>query len=376
MKYIYIYDNEIINTNKNKYIYDDYEKFGYQIFNLIYAIYLYNLYNTNDNKCKIYYVFNKLNNIPLISNIFTNIKSKINFILYNNHNNHNNHNNNSNNSNNNDNNDNDNIINILNLNDFPDYINLNNYSKFNNTYNLTYQMYYTFDQNDKNIFLKLNEKLIIDTDKILFKLNNTSYSVINIIYGNKLSYLNKYNNNEIIVNSPIYYLNMILSKLSSNNIFVILTDSEDIVKQYISSKYKNKKIIIINNDNVINNLYLHLYANEIILEISPLCFAGAYFNQKATCYLNVIKRNENSVNNLIELSLSEHWNLSYDKNNILNYDNYTIKKLFKLFTKKKILYENKQNLELVNNLNFLYKNKINIGYNNYFFRLIEKKNNL
>ena len=379
MKYIYIYDYDIkkdtYNKNyKNNYVFDDYDKFGFQLFNLIYAIYLHNLYNSNDNKCKLYYVFNKLNNIPPISNIFPDLKSKITFIL--NNNNSNNNSNNSNNNNNGSGNDDNNSINIVKLTDFPSYTSLNKYSTFNTTYNLTYKMYYTFTQNDKNIFLNFNEKIIIDIDKILFNLKNSSYSLINIIYSNKLSYLHKHNiNNEIIVNSPNYYLNMILSKLSTNNIYVIITDSEDIVKQYINSKFKKKNIIIITNNNAINNLYLHLYANEIILETSPLCFVGAYFNPKATCYLNLIKRNNdyNFINNSIELSLSEHWLISYDKNNILNYDNYTIKSLLKLFTKNKILYETKENLELVNNFNFVYKNKIHIDYNNYFYRLIENK---
>ena len=223
MKKIYIYDeyDEKDNNTEIYNNYDNYDKFGFQIFNLIYGVYLYNLYNENDNyndnyndnddnnKCKIYYIYNKLNDTPLIHKIYNDIKTKINFICYDDfyelnqnvkpHND---------------------IITIVfdinTLNNFPKYEELYDNTKFKNAINLTYKMYDTFNDDDKNIFRNFNEKLV--TDNRLFKLKNINYSIISIVYGNKLSYINKSKNDEIILNTPNYYLNMIFNTLSLTNI--------------------------------------------------------------------------------------------------------------------------------------------------------------
>ena len=68
-----------------KYIYlKNGDGFGNKIFDLIFAVYLYNLYNKDDNKCKIYYVLvNSMHekpNDPKIYDIFTEAKQKINFL--------------------------------------------------------------------------------------------------------------------------------------------------------------------------------------------------------------------------------------------------------------------------------------------------------
>ena len=364
MKKIYIYDYYDENDNK---IYDNNDKFGFQIFNLIYGVYLYNLYNNNDNKCKIYYIYTKLyklNDTPSIDKIYIDIKKKINFISFDNFNDKNIDEINEINDINN---------NIKSLNDFPKFADLYDNTKFNNAIHLTYKMYDTFNDDDKNIFLNLNEKLI--SDHRLFKLKKLNYSVISIIYKNKLSYINKYKNDEIIINTPNYYLNTILNNLTFNNIYVIITDSEYIVKEFIISKIRKKKnIIILNNNNLIDNLYLFLNAKEIVLDCSPLCFSGAYFNSTAICYLNLIKRNEQIFYKPIEIAISDNWKISYDKHNILNFDSYTINLILKNLKSKIVYFENNENLELVNKLNFTYKNKSNISYNDYIFVFIEIKN--
>jgi hypothetical protein len=363
MKKIYIYDYYEENDNK---IYDNNDKFGFQIFNLIYGVYLYNLYNDNDNKCKIYYIYTKLyklNDTPSIDKIYIDIKKKINFISFDDFDN----------KNINDINEINEINNkIKSLNDFPKFADLYDNTKFNNAVHLTYKMYDTFNDDDKNIFSNLNEKLI--SDDRLFILKKMNYSLVSIIYKNKLSYINKNKNDEIILNSPNYYFN-IINILSYDNIIVIITDSEYIIKEFIISKFKYKnKIIIINNNNLINNLYLFLNAKEIVLDCSPLCFSGAYFNSKAVCYLNLIKRNEQIFYKPIEFAISDKWIISYDKHNILNFDSYSINLLIKIINNKNIYFENNENLELVNNLNFTYKNKLNIKYDKFIFNLFEKKN--
>ena len=58
--------------------------FGNKVFDLIFAIYLYNLYNKKDNNCIIHYVLKKSShdkyNDPKLYTIFPNSKTKINFI--------------------------------------------------------------------------------------------------------------------------------------------------------------------------------------------------------------------------------------------------------------------------------------------------------
>ena len=78
-------------TNTIKYIYiKNNAGFGNKVYDLIFAIYLYNLYNTKKspssftNKCIINYVLSKSRheniNDPTLDRLFPNTKSKINFI--------------------------------------------------------------------------------------------------------------------------------------------------------------------------------------------------------------------------------------------------------------------------------------------------------
>ena len=58
--------------------------FGNKVFGLIFTVYLYNLYNKNENKCKIYYVLSESKHEkkfdPKLYNIFTEAKKKIIFL--------------------------------------------------------------------------------------------------------------------------------------------------------------------------------------------------------------------------------------------------------------------------------------------------------
>jgi hypothetical protein len=380
------------NTNKdtNKHIYiindinnqdDISEYYGYEIFMLIYAIYLYNLYNDNENdnkndnknkndddendKCIINFVFNDefdLNNNVSISKIFFDSNKKVNFISLEKYNK---------------------LLNdkhititnlqVLDLNDLPKYNNLSIHTKINNIFNLTYNMYKSFDLNDKNIFKNINENLI--TDDRLFVLKKFKYSVIYVLYNNKLSYINKYKNDTKILYTPTYYLNMIFNTLTNTNFIIIITDNEKLIKENIINKLRNKDKIFIINTHIINNLYLLLNANEIVLEIDPLCFSGSYFNTQGKCYLNLINRVDKTLNINIEKSISDEWTLSHDKSYILNYDSYLLKLLFNTIKHKDYYYSNNENLEQINKLNIVYKhdNKINIKYNHYIFILYEKQ---
>ena len=139
--------------------------FGNKVFDLIFAIYLYNLYNLSKHiKCKIHYVLVKSKHDkprdPTLNLIFPNSNTKINYItereyenisynksikinkLFN-----------------------DNLL-LQDLKTFPKYEDLHQYNKFDNNFRLVYEMYKTFSNSDKTIFKNINNSLITQKDRL------------------------------------------------------------------------------------------------------------------------------------------------------------------------------------------------------------------
>ena len=396
-----------IKQKKQIYIYNS-SDFGNKVFTLIYGVYLYNLYK---GECKINYVINKskytktniqynkydnynyidndnnyINNDNYIDNdndtenfdknldiIFPESQNKINFIKYNDLSHYNKV-----------------IINKIlrsnnkiyeKTNQLPNYEDLDIDTFFYDCYQLIYEMYSTFNEEDKHIFYKFNENII--TDNRVFNIKQLDYIILDIRYGNKLNITkdnindNKENINEYIMCSPEYYYNMMHKYCNfQKDIYylVIITDSPDIIKHYIANKYQNKNNFIIFNSEWFNTFFLFYYAKVIILSNSTLSLAGALFNKDSTNILLVDDDFINNKNRSPELqNLPDKWIINHNKQYILNYNRDLILEMSKynIYFKRHMSYQNtliyKQNLKSVSNIQYNYKHNIFISSSDYLF---------
>ena len=348
--YQYIHKKQITkkkNIIKHIYIKND-AGFGNKIFDLIFAIYLYNLYNknTNINKCAIHYVLcksshDKLND-PKLYSIFPKSKNKINFITENQYKSIKNR---------------INRIKIIQLKEFqelhkfPIYEDLSQYNEIITNFKLVYEMYKTFSKQDKDVFT-MNPKILSDKST-LDKITSKSYSLVHIRYGDKLYFLKKYINkpnidikplinkndndkniDQFILYTPEYYIdkiNELLETTPKNMNIYIITDSANIVKEFImnnnnnsfnNSFNNNSRIVLLDKMTWWDSFYLLYYASNIILSSSTFCFAGAYFNKKnAKCDLLLYHHNKNNPNIAPEeYAISPYWKIVSNRKYILNYN--------------------------------------------------------
>jgi len=332
--------------NKVKHIYiKNNAGFGNKVFDLIFAIYLYNLYNKNTHKCIIHYVLVKsqhdIKTDPNINTIFLQTIAKINFITERQYQKVNkNHSININKIYN------DNSM-LQNLSTFPKYEKLQRYNKIDNNFKLVYDMYKTFSNQDKDSFT-MNKNILTDKDT-LDNITSQPYSLVHIRYGDKLYYLSKIinkpdidistlldkENNDIyskidqfILYTPEYYIdkiNELLESIPKNMSIYIITDSVHIVKEFIMSQSNfnnNSRIVSLDTMSWWDSFYLLYYASNIILSSSTFCFAGAYFNKKnAKCELLLYHYNKNSSNIAPEeYAISPSWKIVSDRKYILNYN--------------------------------------------------------
>ena len=335
---------------KHIYIKND-EGFGSKVFDLIFAIYLYNLYNKQNKKCIIHYILDKSIhekvNDPLLYKIFPKATLKIKFTSLKEYE----------------------TINkkhkitqierkdksIESLDNFPNYEDLSNYTKIYTNLKLIYKMYKTFTKQDKDSFT-MNPKML--TDKAtLDKITSQPFSIVHIRYGDKLYYLskninkpdldittllqkekekeNKNNPNpnpnpidQFILYTPDYYIdkiNELLEKTPASMTIYIITDSANIVKQFImnySHFNTNPRIVLLDKMAWWDSFYLFYYASNIILSASTFCFSGAYFNKKrAKCELLLYHHDYSSPTiSPEEYAISPYWKITKDRKYILNYN--------------------------------------------------------
>ena len=335
--------------------------FGNKVFDLIFAIYLYNLYNQHTHKCKIYYVLVKSMHDkprdPTLNTIFPNSNTKINYItereyenisynssikinkLYN-----------------------DNPL-LENLKTFPKYEDLHYYNKIDNNFKLVYDMYKTFSNSDKSIFKNINNTLITQTDRlklsrvrssknkksktqtskiqtsktnintILTNITKIDYVAIHIRYGDKfynlLKTIDKPNFDDFLIYTPEYYIDMIKKYLNTTMKIIILTDSIQLVKEFIinSTELKNQKIQNNNFENIIlldtqwlTSFYILLHAKEIIMSCSTFSMCASYFNENAKCHIVLYHVDDNKIHMAEEYAIAPNWIISHDKHYVLNYN--------------------------------------------------------
>ena len=331
------------NIIKHIFIKND-EGFGSKVFDLIFAIYLYNLYNLynkQNKKCIIHYILDKSIhekvNDPQLYKIFPKATHKIKFISLKEYEN----------------------INkkhkithierkdkrIESLDNFPHYEDLSNYTKIYTNLKLIYKMYNTFTKQDKDSFTMNPKKL---TDKpTLDKITSQLYSLVHIRYGDKLYYLSKIINkpdidiktllqkennpnpiDQFILYTPEYYIdkiNELLKKTPASMTIYIITDSANIVKQFIMNHTNfnnNPRIVLLDKMVWWDSFYLFYYASNIILSASTFCFSGAYFNKKrAKCELLLYHHDDSSPTiSPEEYAISPYWKITKDRKYILNYN--------------------------------------------------------
>ena len=206
-------------------------------------------------------------------------------------------------------------------------------------------MYKTFSNKDKDIFT-MNKNILADKNK-LDNITSQPYSLVHIRYGDKLYYLTKIinkpdidistllNNSDIysridtfILYTPEYYIdkiNELLETTPKNMNIYIITDSANIVKEFImnqTSFNNNSRIVLLDKMTWWDSFYLLYYASNIILSSSTFCFSGAYFNKKnAKCDLLLYHHNKNNPNIAPEeYSISPYWKIVSNRKYILNYN--------------------------------------------------------
>ena len=155
-------------------------------------------------------------------------------------------------------------------------------------------------------------------------INNPNINIIKLLNDNIIT-------NDIdrfILYTPEYYIdkiNKLLETTPNNMKIYIITDSANIVKEFImkqTSFNTNPRIILLDKLTWWDSFYLLYYASNIILSTSTFCFTGAYFNKKmAKCELLIYHHNNNNPNiSPDEYAISPYWKISNDKKYILNYN--------------------------------------------------------
>jgi len=346
--YIKHYNN---NYNNTKHIYIIIQAgFGNKVFDLMCAIYLYNLYNNTYQKCIINCILMKSHhdniNDPKLDAIFPQSKYKINFInsihfnnLKNNRSIKLNHIELDSNSK---------LLAILDK--FPKYENLLNHNIIDNVSNyhgLMYEIYKSFSKKDKDIFINFNKNILTDKN-IINNIISEPYSLIHVRYGDKLYYLSQYINkpnldiniiqnetrpkssciDQFLLYTPEYYIdkiNELLKTTNENMKIYIITDSSNIVRQFIMNNNtikNNSRIVFLDKMTWWDSFYLFYYASNIILSDSTFALAGSYFNQKnANCKIVIYHHNEDSDNiSPKEYASDPYWKITNERKYILNYN--------------------------------------------------------
>lgn len=207
---------------------------------------------------------------------------------------------------------------IDNLDDLPDTITEN--VRFIGLHKFIYLMY--SEINDKSVF-KINPKMI---SKKLENIENTEYGCIHIRYGDKLCYANekfpsdKYTHYQYPVYTPDYYILQIRNLLDADIDVVIMTDTFDLVTQYIMPEFINNPKVTLVNSQYIESFYLLTKASYLILSHSTFSFSAAYLNDRAICYL--VKKYPQHKNDYLDEddAINPKWVQIKVKGFVLNYN--------------------------------------------------------
>ena len=285
--------------------------FGNKVFDLIRGVYLYNLYG---GRCVVNYIpymsKHEAAGDPTIGEIFPNVGEKINLMqhlsykhLVENKTHF------------------DKLCGFKTLNDLPEYSALGPYTKICVLFNLTFEMYKTFNAEDRRLFT-INKNMIQDKHNILMRIHHMQYAAIHIRYGDKLKYCAESDEKTFLVYTPQYYVDMIkhLRQMGLNTKMpvYIVTDSNKVVDEFILKKhFKDDPFVELIQTQWLDAFYVISHASIIVMSCSTFCFAAAYFNSKnPKCFLalNVNGRHFSPE----ERAINPDWKIVYDKKYVLN----------------------------------------------------------
>ncbi|XWV26921.1 glycosyl transferase family 11 [Tupanvirus soda lake] len=293
--------------------------FGNKVFDLISAVYLQNKYKTN-----VYFITDKSINDkpgnPFFGNVFYKSSSKVKYITMDEYYG---------------------LKETIQINEdwiddlskLPTEITTNIH--FGGLYRFAYIMYSSLSTNDKKLF-EINPNLLNNElcDKYINKMSG-NYACVHIRYGDKLCYglkefkHSKYTPYALPVYTPQFYIDQINELLKQDlTEILVITDSIDIVKKYITNKfYGNPKIVIMDSCHI-DSFYLLTKAKYIVLSHSTFSFSSAYFNPSAICFL--LKKYMINVERdyvYIDDAISPNWIVIDNQEYLLNFNQKLLKEL-------------------------------------------------
>lgn len=251
---------------------------------------------------------------------------------------------------------------MLKLETFPKFEVLKEHNSIDNNFRLVYKMYETFSKDDKNIFINMDTSLINERDKAkikkhtnlfledeslpkmpLFNKNNVisvpnPYAIIHIRYGDKLytelkqNIKNKEKFDYFLLYKPEYYIDMIhkFLKKDINIPVIIITDSPTLVKECIMPKFIGNKNVNFLNIDSIAGFYLLCHASHIVMSCSTFSMAASYFNEKAKCDIVIYHEDKTKETLPEEDAIAPNWQISKERKYILNYDDKLISDMLKI----------------------------------------------
>jgi len=208
--------------------------------------------------------------------------------------------------------------------------------RFGGLYKFAYAMYSTFGDDDKKLFT-INPKLLHNEiiDPYVKKLHG-NYACIHIRYGDKLCYglaefqQTKYTPYMLPIYTPQYYLDQINELLKKDDVkkILIMTDSVDLVRKYITDKYNDNPKVELLDSHYLDCFYLMIKTKYLIMSYSTFSFAAGYFNTDAVCYL-VKKYYQDPKKDYIyeDDALSPNWIIIDNKDYVLNFNQDLLKKM-------------------------------------------------
>ena len=148
--------------------------------------------------------------------------------------------------------------------------------------------------------------------------------------------IDKPNFDDFLIYTPEYYIDMIKKYLKTNMKIIILTDSIQLVKEFImnNTEIKNYKKENNNYENIIlldthwiTSFYILLHAKEIVMSCSTFSMCASYFNDKAKCHIVLYHDDVDDVDDdtkknhmAEEYAIAPNWIISHDKHYVLNYN--------------------------------------------------------
>lgn len=206
--------------------------------------------------------------------------------------------------------------------------------KSTNIYNLVFDMYHSFNNKLRDIFI-INQNLI---DNNILSYSKTKYATIHIRYGDKLKF--GINNNKTLsfilfpIYTPEFYYKQILKIKILKLPIIILSDSINVVKHFILEKYNliNDPDIFILDISYINSFYLLLFSSYSVMSHSTFSYSAYLLSKHISLnkkvYIFCLTNEFYNKYKVLDLFTSPEWTFIYNKKYILNFNQKLITKMY------------------------------------------------